>query len=135
MKPEATKFPEFRKDRADEILAMIESDPSCWDQEVWHCGTSHCFGGWAQIKSGRPADFYTVRRDARLWLGITAYEANRLFSTSNTLEDIRRIISEISDGYDREGYDLYGYDRYGFNRCGYDRFGRDRDGLKPGNLE
>ena len=31
------------------IVDRIKADPSCWDQSRWHCGTSHCIAGHAQL--------------------------------------------------------------------------------------
>ena len=33
-------------------MNQILEHPETWDQTVWHCGTSHCFGGWVQIFGG-----------------------------------------------------------------------------------
>ena len=143
------QFPEVQKDRLIEIMEMIEANPSCHTQTSWHCETSHCFGGWAQIKSGRHADDSTVVRDARVWLGLTRYEAGRLFAGHNTRKALRMMVDEMcadgygtgfdsdgfdrygfdSDGFDSDGFDRYGFDRDGFNRAGYDRDGFDLDGL------
>jgi len=112
------------------VLDKITSCPDEWDQWVWHCGTTHCFAGWAQILSGKPADRDTVRRDARVFLDLSSIEANYLFEAARTLRDFNnydRIVYD-GDGYDRTGYDRIGYDRDGRDRTGRDRTGRDING-------
>ena len=51
-------------ERHNQIIAKIEENPSCWNQAHWHCGTAHCYGGWAQILSGKKADIAIVCRNA-----------------------------------------------------------------------
>ena len=117
----------------NKVLAQIEANPSCWNQEDWHCGSSHCFGGWAQILSGKEANLETVRGDAREYLNISAVDANWLFRGTRTLEEIKSFPnlghgSFDPDGFDRDGFDRLGYNRSGYNRSGYDRSGYNRDG-------
>jgi hypothetical protein len=126
------RWPEFNLKLHNEIIETIEANPSCWKQNSWHCGTSHCYGGWAQIKSGKPANDGTVRRDARMALGLTLTEANYAFNGSNSLETIKNLpkyLKEYRDGFDRDGFDRGGFDRGGFNRYGLDPYGFDRDGF------
>lgn len=36
-------------------LEAVEANPQHWDQRMWHCGTSHCFAGFAEaLRLGRP---------------------------------------------------------------------------------
>lgn len=42
---------EERNARLDEIIRIIEGNPDHWNQNYWHCGTSHCFAGFAQCKA------------------------------------------------------------------------------------
>jgi len=112
------------------VLAKIESDPNCWDQRKWHCGTKHCFAGWAQILSGKKPDHHVVRKDARIFLGLGKDEADYLFDPERTLIDFKNAME-----VDLDGYHLDGYNRFGYNRDGYDRDGYDRDGLDIDNKE
>lgn len=112
------------------VLQKIKENPDQWNQGSWHCGTSHCFAGWAQILSGKEANNDTVRRDARIFLGLTRDDADYYFSPSRTLEDLETV---VEDGYDRNGYDRAGYNRDGLDRTGYGRAGYDRDGLDRNN--
>jgi hypothetical protein len=128
----------------NKIIAKITANPECWNQESWHCGTSHCYGGHAQIMSGNPANDTTVRRDARIALDLSGPEADYAFAGSRTLEELKELPEWINrDGYDQYGFNWAGYDQYGFNRdgfnragynrAGYNRAGYDRDGLDKNN--
>ena len=74
------------------VLDKIESDPSCWNQRVWHCRTQHCFAGWAQILSGNKPDNRTVEEDAMEFLGLSRGEAHYFFNSHRTLEDFRKFL-------------------------------------------
>lgn len=89
--------------RYNQVLAKIEANPQHWNQRVWHCGTSHCFAGFAGlIKEG-----LAVSCDERLlwrsyphltsvpwhegqkWLELSWKEADWLFAQARTLDDFR----------------------------------------------
>jgi hypothetical protein len=119
----------------NKVLAVIEADPSKWNQGEWHseCGTKHCIAGWSQILAGRKANINTVRGDAREFLDLTSFEAEWLFNPRRTIDNFKAVSSGKflcydSNGYDSDGYDSDGYDRDGYNRYGYDRDGYDSDG-------
>jgi hypothetical protein len=120
----------MNKERMQIIVDRIEANPACWKQSSWHCGTSHCLAGHAQIDSGANPDNNTVRRDARMWLDLSLSEANYLFAGTRTIEDFKAALTDSYDraGYDRDVYDRAGYDRDGYNRAGYDRDGYNRAG-------
>jgi hypothetical protein len=121
-------------ERHNAIIARIEADPSCWNQSAWHCSTSHCYGDWAQIESGKPANDKTVRGDAREWLDLNRYEAEYAFAGHRTLSELKALPERFDRaGRDLDGYDRYGYNRYGYDLDGYDRAGYDRDGLDKNN--
>lgn len=44
-------------------INKIISDPSCWNQMEWHCGTQHCIGGHIQIDAGRAENADKVQED------------------------------------------------------------------------
>lgn len=115
----------FNKENYKLVLDKIISDPEHWNQRSYHCGTSHCFAGWAQIISGKAINIKTTRQDARIFLGLTKSEADFLFSSHRNLEDFKYF---LNSGYDLDGYDRDGYDRNGYDRNGYDRDDYDRDG-------
>lgn len=103
-----------RDARLDLVLKTIEENPQHWDQNNWHCGTSHCFAGFAQLLSrdmplqtdidgeepyvcvgGK--DFHPCD-DAPEWLGVTLEQASLfggLFDPDNDIDDLRRIVTEI----------------------------------------
>ena len=123
---------EVYAERLKTIIDRIEADPSCWEQSTWHCETTHCLAGHAQIDSGKEPNFDTVRRDARIWLGLTQKRADTLFSSRSTIDDFKRFHSELLSGH--IGYDQDGYASDGYNRYDYDRYGYDSDGLNA-NLQ
>jgi hypothetical protein len=100
---------ELRNKRLLKTLEMVKANPDHWDQKHWHCGTSHCFAGFANLLQFElPAETHedelediNPRLDewsvgsATQWLGLTDYEARLLFSSTNRLEDLERIISQI----------------------------------------
>lgn len=129
-----TDKPEFNRENYDKVLRQIINHPETHDQTLWHCGTSHCFAGWSQIKAGKAPNNDTVREDACQWLGITLGESDWLFDGDRTVVDFVRFREEPKEGYDRAGFNRTGYDRdgyarYGYDRDGYDRYGYDRDGF------
>lgn len=122
------------------VLDQIEKHPETWIQEKWHCGSSHCFAGWAQILSGNNANDDTVRRDARIFLGLSYIEAQYYFDSRRRLEELKTVLEDFYDqagckryGYNRAGYDKAGYDHAGYDRAGYNRAGYDRDDLDINN--
>lgn len=113
-------MPIFRKDRHDAIIVKIKANPSCWDQSNWHC----CYAGHAQIDSGKTPDNKTARRDARIWLGLTKFEADYLFSKYRTLDQLESFsIHEKRLNY----LGNHGFDKYAFDSNGFDRDGLDKD--------
>lgn len=97
-------------------LEAVEANPQHWDQWYWHCGSSHCFMGFAEqlrlnrtagdgcedadVDVARSCPNQTARRllsrsDTRDWLGISNHRWDELCSSENTLDDLRRIVAEI----------------------------------------
>ena len=82
---------------AYKTLDYIKAHPKHWDQSVWHCGTTHCFGGFVEL--------FTTGKEANAWeltwsvakeaLGIAEVEAAMLFDSVNTLADLEEIIRVI----------------------------------------
>lgn len=104
------KDKEERDARLDLVLATIEANPSHWDQSDWHCGTSHCFAGFAQYLAvdwnlSMPATgCFTLTidgkkraawDDAEVWLGIDGVQSSRLFCGGNSFCKLESIVSEI----------------------------------------
>ena len=126
----------MNKENYQKVLDQIIAHPKTWDQRAWHCGTEHCFAGWAQVLSGQPVSVVNVRRDARVYLDISAYEAAWLFGAARTLDELKAYNQKdpFQHGYNQDGYDRRGYNREGYDRQGYDSNGYDRDGLDNMNL-
>lgn len=93
-----------------------------WDQDWWmtspqeraeelglpesECGTAYCIAGWACYSNGEDFDpggegnllvsgAHPSDRAQEL-LGLTSREANALFASRNTIEDVRCIAEEIA---------------------------------------
>jgi hypothetical protein len=115
----------MNKENVKKVLDAIKANPESWDQTQWHCGSSHCFAGHAQLMSGNPQDSRTTRRDARAFLDMSRVDADWAFAGHRTLDELKEL---LSDGYDRDGYDRDGYDRDGYDRDGYDRDSYNHDG-------
>ena len=115
-------------ERLKQVLTYIEQHPEEWRQSVWHCGSSHCFCGTAQILAGHAPGTGRIFDQVCEWLDLSRCEFDRLAHVNNTLEDLYRIVGDLVAGYDRSGYDRNGYDRNGYDCNGYNRIGYDRDG-------
>jgi hypothetical protein len=83
-------------------LETIKANPKHWDQQSWHCNTSHCFAGFAQlidrqlpINRRSPLPNSSTREDAIIALRIDYYWADYLFAPKNDLEDLERIVNQI----------------------------------------
>ena len=87
-------------------LNTIKANPKHWNQGKWHCGTTHCFAGFAYLlHMGLPltTDEYDLGEDVILAtktiavkiLGITYYQANILFAPDNTLEDLEHHVNVL----------------------------------------
>jgi hypothetical protein len=84
-------------------LAAIEANPGHWDQSTWHCGTSHCFAGFAemlrlglspteecplmpQLPPGDELGILVCFKDTRDWLGLTKEQWDQITFCGNTLK-------------------------------------------------
>lgn len=93
-------------ERFRQVLEMIEANPEHWNQGYYHCGTSHCFGGFCDlVEQGLVAN--TEERGpallklesscairAQMFLEINKEEAGFLFACCRTLEDFRLMLAE-----------------------------------------
>ena len=116
-----------------ETVNQICQHPETHDQLTWHsqCGTKHCVAGWGQIKSGKPLNSTTAKKDAQEAFGLNDTDASWLFADIRTKSEIHGFVESLIKGkeyFDRSGRDSNGYDRNGRDRNGYDRDGRDRNG-------
>jgi hypothetical protein len=66
----------------EKIAEIIIAEPENFDMGHFHCGTSHCIGGWAEILTGTPnyeSPSYHVGQAA---LELTDAQAYALFYSS-----------------------------------------------------
>lgn len=116
-----------------EVMNHILENPETWDQSQWHCGSSHCFAGWAQIFSGEEEDSNTAPYDAQKWLEINDDDSDWLFGAQRQLRELHAFVDGVVN-HDSE-FDLDGFDQHGFSRSGYDIKGYDREGKKPSPIQ
>ena len=86
-------------------LDTIKANPQHWDQTSWHCGTTHCFAGFAELLSKNLSlDTYIDGYEINSWevidyalakLGLTDDQAVQLFNPTNTLEDLERMVGVL----------------------------------------
>jgi len=93
-------------------LDAIKANPQHWDQSRWHCGTSHCFAGLAQlIHYGLPINTREdqLENDDRFFnhddwnagytvgelLGLEEDDAQELFAGWNSLERLEALVSTL----------------------------------------
>ena len=86
-------------------LDTIKENPQHWDQTSWHCGTTHCFAGFAElILKNLSLDTYVDGYEINGWevndyaiakLGLTDDQAVQLFNPTNTLEDLERMVGVL----------------------------------------
>lgn len=114
----------------DRVLDQISKNPKTWDQTTWRrptgneCGTAMCFAGWVADLSG--AEWYSntagtvefakvdvggvpvwVDEYATAALGIKSWEAEQLFESSNTLDDLREIVEDLKIRYAPTPFAVY----------------------------
>jgi len=83
----------MNKENLKAVIDHIKAHPETWDQQTYHCGSTHCLAGHAQIMSGMPENNNCAHRDAREWLGLSDDEADRLFNGNNTIPDLEEFIA------------------------------------------
>ena len=88
----------MNKERLAKVMNQILENPETWDQTKWHCGSSHCFAGWAQVMSGKEEDDATAGKDAQEWLGIDDDSALYLFDGGRDLIELFEHVSELVNG-------------------------------------
>lgn len=121
----------------DELCLAVkdaQDNPDHWDQSDWHCNTSHCIGGFGDMRRNglSPQDAWpqtvTVFAIDYPYWGLEA----EIFSGSNSLTTILECLEFIrvhGFEYNREGYNIDGYDKDGYDEDGYDCFERDKNGF------
>jgi hypothetical protein len=98
-------------ERLRAVLAAIEEHPLHWNQKTMgHCGTSHCFAGFAQLMAHQSrlddprfaSIGHWVVNESITYLGLTPHEGPLLFNERNTLPQLRRIVEEIAAAPSRQ---------------------------------
>ena len=83
---------------AYKTLDYIKAHPEEWDQSMWHCGTTHCFGGLVELfttGNGDESHWTSTWDVAEEALGTDLVESAQLFDDGNTLADLEKIIKTI----------------------------------------
>ena len=81
---------------AYKVLDYIKAHPEEWDQRNWHCGTTHCFGGFVEMfATGEKESWESTWVVAEEALGIDVIDASMLFSEHNTLMNLSQLIKMI----------------------------------------
>ena len=91
-----------------QTMNQIIEHPETWEQDTWHCGTTHCFAGWAELihyyggQNLDPDDYYPNRgitsHRAREALGIGKVVADELFHSDNNLHDLHAMVKALLKG-------------------------------------
>lgn len=58
---------------------IADEPPENFSMRVWHCGTAHCIGGWAQLLGGYATVDFLTRCNAMEFLDLTRVQAEALF--------------------------------------------------------
>jgi hypothetical protein len=106
-----------KSERLWATLKAVEDNPNHWNQDNWHCGTSHCFAGFAELiatelqpenthddiierivaQSDAIGDcVFMTRLNAQWWLGISDGHRRALFSGTNSLETLQLMVATIA---------------------------------------
>lgn len=82
----------------------MNAHPEYHDQTTWHCGTSHCFFGIAEILHLRQNPSEVFHGDdkktyefARKALGLTIWQADYLSCVSRTIDEINKAVDAWTD--------------------------------------
>jgi hypothetical protein len=96
-------------------LDAVLAHPEHWRQDSWHCGTSHCFAGFAEMirlaenptEKCSEACYCQPDRDGlqraalanleatQKWLGLTDEEWSRVVHVGNSLEELKRKVCRL----------------------------------------
>lgn len=71
------------------IKRQILRNPKQFSMAHWHCGTTHCIAGWAQVLAGKAPDVHHAVWDARHALAISDEQADQLFYRTNWPKEIQ----------------------------------------------
>lgn len=93
-------------DLLDAVMDHIDRHPEEWRQKSWFCGTAACFAGHAVLMDGwevvhvfgdieKDGKLDMVGRVAQRLLGLTVEQADRLFMSINTLDDLHLMVKQL----------------------------------------
>lgn len=104
-------------------LDTIKANPQHWDQKTWHCGTSHCFAGFAELIANnlRIETSYEQIRALKLngklksstascvkeLLGISDDDGGVLFYEHNTFEQLEHMVAHLIEHGSLEDFEDY----------------------------
>ena len=99
----------------DKALEMIEANPKHWDQNMWHCGTSHCLAGFCDLViKGISSEQVPTYNYSKVNSNFADNNQNLryLFRANNDLDYIKKNIqhlknTQIITGVDLDGIGLY----------------------------
>jgi hypothetical protein len=116
-------FTELHKERLLKTLQLVKENPEHWNQETWHCGTSHCFAGFGDCIAraealnqdisfglfsavGTPSKLHYVDKE---WYGLSQNSWSTIVNSSNTLSVLESFVTAVVKGsgdIDLSGVDL-----------------------------
>jgi hypothetical protein len=119
---DAPRDQEHRNQRIDEVIAFVEKqkEHDRWDQGSYHCGSSRCVAGWAQVLAHDLPETVAIYNDyitlvngqeklcwaddeGAIYMGLTLEEQSELFDGDNTWDRVLAVAAVIkSRSYDRE---------------------------------
>ena len=100
-------------------LDTIKANPKHWNQRYWHCGTSHCLAGFAELLANnlsvetseeqvRALKLSELRCSTREYaeelLGISDEDSDVLFYEHNTLKQLERMVAHLIEHGSLEDY-------------------------------
>lgn len=104
-------------------LDTIKANPQHWNQKTWHCGTSHCFAGFAELIANNipietsSEDLVAIRHTkllpygtgsyAEKLLGISDDDGEALFHGHNTLEELECMVAYLIEHGSLEDFEDY----------------------------
>jgi len=113
----------------NDTLNAIKANPDHWEQSKWHCGTSHCLAGFAELLSlGLPVDSneddlrdnlsvynenksrWSTRENAIKALGLNDSldsDDDTLFAAYNTFPELEKMVAYLSEHGSLNGYHAY----------------------------
>jgi uncharacterized protein YjbI with pentapeptide repeats len=116
-------FKELHAERLLKTLQLVKENPEHWNQETWHCGTSHCFAGFGDCIARAEAlnqdvsfnEFSLINTPSKLhyvdkeWYGLSENVWDSLINSKNSLSVLEILVAAVVKGngdIDLSGADL-----------------------------